>query len=138
MLLVIDVGNTHMVVGIFDGNRLKRSWRISTDLKKTEDEIAMLFKNLLAEQELKYSDIEALVVSCVVPPLTWILLKMSEDYFHVKPMIVDYHLKLNINMKVDYPEEVGADRIANAVAAYELYGSPAIIIDFGTATTFCA
>jgi len=138
MLLVIDVGNTHMVVGIFDGDKLMRSWRISTDLKKTEDEFAMLFKNLLAEQELRYTHIKAVVISCVVPPLTWILVKMSKDYFQVQPLIVDYQLKLNIKIKLDYPQEIGADRIANAVAVYELYGGPAIIIDFGTATTFCA
>jgi len=138
MLLVIDVGNTHMVVGIFDGDKLMRSWRISTDLKKTEDEFAMLFKNLLAEQKLMYTHIKAVVISCVVPPLTWILVKMSKDYFQIQPLIVDYQLKLNIKIKLDYPQEIGADRIANAVAAYELYGGPAIIIDFGTATTFCA
>jgi type III pantothenate kinase len=138
MLLVIDVGNTHMVVGIYEGDKLKRSWRISTDLKKTEDEFAMLFKNLLAEKELKYADIRAVVISCVVPPLTWILVKMSEDYLNIRPLIVNCHLKLNIKIKVDYPEEVGADRIVNAVAVYALYGGPAIIIDFGTATTFCA
>lgn len=134
----MDVGNTHMVVGVFNGDQLKRSWRISTDWKKTEDEFAMLFKSLLAEQNLTYSSIRAMVISCVVPPLSWILTKMAQDYFKVKPLIVNSSLALNIKMKVDYPEEVGADRIANAVAAYELYGSPAIIIDFGTATTFCA
>lgn len=138
MLLVMDVGNTHMVVGIFDGEQLKRSWRISTDWKKTEDEFAMLFKSLLAEQNVTYSSIGAMVISCVVPPLTWILTKMAKDYFQLEPLIVNNSLTLNIRMKVDYPEEVGADRIANAVAAYQLYGSPAIIIDFGTATTFCA
>lgn len=138
MLLVVDVGNTHMVVGIFNEDKLQRSWRISTDLKKTEDEFAMLFKNLLAEQNLKYIDIKAIIISCVVPPLIWILVKMSKDYFHIQPLIVHCHLKLNIKMEVDYPEEVGADRIANAVAVYDLYGGPAIIIDYGTATTFCA
>ncbi len=138
MLLVIDVGNTHMVLGIFKGDELKHSWRISTDWKKTEDEFAMLFKNLLAEQDYKYTDIRAIAISCVVPPLIWILTQMSEEYFHVKPLIVNCHLKLNIRMKVDYPEEVGADRIANAVAVYEHYSTPAIIIDYGTATTFCA
>lgn len=134
----MDVGNTHMVLGIFEGNKLKRSWRISTDLKKTEDEFAMLFKNLLAELKLRYTDIKTVVISCVVPPLTWILIKMSRDYFRVDPLTVNCHMKLNIKMNVDYPEEVGADRIANAVAVYDFYGGPAIIIDFGTATTFCA
>ena len=138
MLLVMDVGNTHMVVGIFDGDKLIGSWRISTDLKKTEDEFAMLLKNLLAEKRLKYTNIKAMVISCVVPPLIWILQKMAWSYFHVKPLMVKSDIVLNIKIKVDYPQEVGADRIANAVAVYDLYGGPAIILDFGTATTFCA
>jgi len=138
MLLVIDVGNTHIVIGIFEGDVLRQSWRISTDLKKTEDEFAMLFKNLLVEQGLKFNDINGIAISCVVPPLKWILTKMSKDYFYVTPLLVDCNIKLNVNIRVDYPEEVGADRIVNAEAVYSLYGYPAVIIDFGTATTFCA
>lgn len=138
MLLVIDVGNTHMVIGIFKGDNLKSHWRISTDSKKTEDELAILLKSLLAEQGLTFNDIKAVVISCVVPPLIWILNKMSRDYCHTNPLWVSSKINLNIKIKVDYPEEVGADRIANAVAAYKFYGAPAIIIDFGTATTFCA
>ena len=138
MLLVIDVGNTHTVVGIFEGDKIKGHWRISTDFKKTEDEFAMLFKNLLAEQALNYAHIKAVVISCVVPPLIWILLQMSKTYFKLEPIIVNSGINLNIKIKTDYPDELGADRIVNAIAAYNIYGVPAIIIDYGTATTFCA
>jgi len=138
MLLVIDVGNTHTVVGIFEGEKIRGHWRISTDFKKTEDEFAMLCKNLLAEQALNYTHIKAVVISCVVPPLIWILLQMSKTYFKVEPIIVNSGINLNIKIKTDYPDELGADRIVNAVAAYNIYGVPAIIIDYGTATTFCA
>jgi len=138
MLLVIDVGNTHTVIGIFEGEEIRGHWRISTDFKKTEDEFAMLCKNLLAEQALNYTHIKAVVISCVVPPLIWILLQMSKTYFKVEPIIVNSGINLNIKIKTDYPDELGADRIVNAVAAYNIYGVPAIIIDYGTATTFCA
>lgn len=138
MLMVVDVGNTHTVIGIYEEEELKCNWRISTDLRKTEDEFAMLFKNLLAEQNLNYKGIEAAAVSCVVPPLIWIYNKLCWKYCRVKPLMVNSKTNLNIQIKTDYPEEVGADRLVNAVAVKALYGVPAIIIDFGTATTFCA
>jgi type III pantothenate kinase len=138
MLLVIDVGNTHTAVGIFEDDKVRGHWRISTNIKKTEDEFAMLFKNLLAEKGINYNHIKAIAISCVVPPLIWILVKMSRIYFNIKPIVVSSEINLNINIKTNYPEELGADRIANAVAVSSIYGSPAIIIDYGTATTFCA
>jgi type III pantothenate kinase len=138
MLLVIDVGNTHTAVGIFKDDKVRGHWRISTNIKKTEDEFAMLFKNLLAEKGINYNHIKAIAISCVVPPLIWILVKMSRIYFNIKPIVVSSEINLNINIKTNYPEELGADRIANAVAVSSIYGSPAIIIDYGTATTFCA
>lgn len=138
MLMVVDVGNTHTVVGIFDGDILKNYWRISTDLRKTEDEYAILFKNILSEEKLSFLDIKNTVISCVVPPLVWIFNKMFLRYFHITPLMVNSGIKMNIKIDTDYPEELGADRIVNAVAVYNLYGPPAIIIDFGTATTFCA
>jgi len=98
----------------------------------------MLFKNLLAEKGINYNHIKAIAISCVVPPLIWILVKMSRIYFNIKPIVVSSEINLNINIKTNYPEELGADRIANAVAVSSIYGSPAIIIDYGTATTFCA
>jgi type III pantothenate kinase len=138
MLLVIDVGNTHTAVGIFEDDKVNGHWRISTNFKKTEDEFAMLFKNLLAEKGINYNNIKAIAISCVVPPLIWILVKMSRIYFDIKPIVVSSEIKLNIKIKTDYPEELGADRIVNAVAVSSIYGAPAIIIDYGTATTFCA
>ena len=138
MLLVLDAGNTHMVIGVFNGDKLKNHWRIFTDLRKTEDEYAMLFKNLLAEETLSFNDIKAVIISCVVPPLIWIMKKIFLRYCHIDPLLVNSKIKLNIKIKIDNPEEIGADRVVNAVAVYALYGAPAIIIDFGTATTFCA
>lgn len=138
MLLVIDVGNTHTVIGLYEGEKLTGHWRVSTDLKKTEDEFAMLFLNLLSQQNKTSSEIKAIVISCVVPPLIWILKLMSKRYFNLKPIIVNSRINLNIKIQTDYPEEVGADRIVNAVAVCDIYQVPAIIIDYGTATTFCA
>lgn len=138
MLMVTDIGNTHTVIGIYQGEELKSHWRISTDLRKTEDELAMLFRNLLAEQDLNFRNIDAAAISCVVPPLIWIYNKVCSKYCQIKPLVVDSKVNLNIQIKTDYPEEMGADRLVNAVAVKALYGTPAIIIDFGTATTFCA
>jgi type III pantothenate kinase len=138
MLLVIDVGNTHTALGIFEDDKVKGHWRISTNFKKTEDEFAMLFKNLLDEKGINYNHIKAIAISCVVPPLIWILVKMSRTYFNIQPIVVSSEINLNIKIKTDYPEELGADRIVNAVAVSSIYGAPAIIIDYGTATTFCA
>jgi len=138
MILVIDVGNTHTVVGVYDDKKLLSHWRISTDLNKTEDEYGMLVKNLLSNSNLSLSDIKSVVISCVVPPVSWIVKKMSLDYFKVSALIVGPGVKTGICIKTDNPKEVGADRIVNAIAAYKLYGGPVIIVDFGTATTFCA
>ena len=138
MILVIDVGNTHTVLGIYNNKKLEKYWRISTDLDKTEDEYGMLLKNLLDNSKLNFSDMHAVVLSCVIPPVTWILKKMSKDYFNVRAIVVGPGIKTGIYLKVNNPKEVGADRIVNAIAAYDLYGGPVIIVDFGTATTFCA
>jgi len=138
MILVIDVGNTHTVIGVYKKRQLCGFWRISTDLKKTEDEYGMLIKDLLADSRIAPAEIKAIVISCVIPPVTWILDKMSEDYFKVSPLIVGPGIKTEICIKTDNPREVGADRIVNAIAAYKVYGGPVIIVDFGTAITFCA
>ena len=138
MILVIDVGNTHTVLGIYNGKKLEKFWRISTDLNKTEDEYGILLKNLLSNSKLIFSDIKSVVISCVIPPVSWILKKMSKDYFKVTAIVVGPGIKTGICIKLDNPKEVGADRIVNAIAAYDLYGGPVIIVDFGTATTFCA
>ena len=138
MILVIDVGNSHTVIGVYKEEKLLDHWRISTNLKKTEDEYGILVKSLLDNSKLSLADIKGIVISCVVPPIIWILKKMSADYFKVSPIIVGPGIKTGIYIKTDHPNEVGADRIVNAIAAYKLYGGPVIIIDFGTATTFCA
>lgn len=138
MILVIDVGNTHTVIGVYDEKKLLSYWRISTDLNKTEDEYGILVKNLISNSNLSLSDIKSVVISCVIPPVSWILKKMSIDYFKVTALVVEPGIKTGIHIKTDNPKEVGADRIVNAIAAYKLYGGPVIIVDFGTATTFCA
>lgn len=138
MILVIDVGNTHTVIGAYKEEKLLGHWRISTDLDKTEDEYGMLVKSLLSDANLIFSAIKSVVISCVIPPVTWILKKMSVDYFKVSPIIVGPGIKTELCIKLDNPKELGADRIVNAIAAYKLYGGPVIIVDFGTATTFCA
>ncbi|MDI9597472.1 MAG: type III pantothenate kinase [Atribacterota bacterium] len=138
MLLLIDVGNTHTNFGIYKDEELCGHWRIATDFKKTEDELAVLFISLMNEKKIEYKQIRAVVISCVVPPLIWILTKMSRVYFNIKPILVNSGINLNMKIRTDYPEEVGADRIVNAVAVCNLYHTPAIIIDYGTATTFCA
>jgi type III pantothenate kinase len=138
MILVIDVGNTHTVIGVYKEEKLLFHWRISTNIEKTEDEYGILVKNLLANSELSLTDITGIAISCVIPPVVWVLKKMSVDYFKVSPIIVGPGIKTGIYIKTDNPKEVGADRIVNSIAAYKLYGGPVIIVDFGTATTFCA
>ncbi|GEN34551.1 type III pantothenate kinase [Aneurinibacillus danicus] len=137
MLFVIDVGNTNIVLGVYEGDELKHNWRISTDRGKTADEFGMLIKSLLADKGLTFSDIEGIIISSVVPPLMFPLEKMCHKYFDIKPMVIGPGLKTGLNIKAENPREVGADRIVNAVAAIHYYGTPLIVVDFGTATTFC-
>ncbi len=138
MLFVLDVGNTNTVLGVFDGDDLLHEWRIKTDRHKTEDEFGMLIHSLFNYKGITFSDIDGVVISSVVPPIMMALEKMSRDYFDIDPIIVgNQDISRYINMSYPNPNEVGADRIVNAVSAIENYGAPAIVIDFGTATTFC-
>jgi len=139
MLLVFDIGNTNIVLGAYVGKELLQHWRISTDRQKTGDEYGMLINNLFAYGGLSIKDIEAVIISSVVPPLVVPLVKMCQRYFNVEPLVVGPGIKTGICIKYENPREVGADRIVNAVAAHHKYGSrgPLIIVDFGTATTFC-
>lgn len=137
MIFVLDVGNTNIVLGVYDGEELKYHWRIGTDRQKTEDEYGMTVKQLFADAGLTTKDIDGIIISSVVPPIMYALEQMCKKYFYVKPMIIGPGIKTGLNIKYDNPKEVGADRIVNAVAAIELYGSPLIIVDFGTATTYC-
>ena len=134
MLLAIDLGNTTTVIGVFADQELVEHWRISTRWPQTADELGVMFKQLLASCA---SQIGSAIISSVVPPLTDSLVTMCERYFKVKPLLVDSALDLGLTVCCDKPPEVGADRLVNAVAAYERYGGPLIIVDFGTATTFC-
>lgn len=136
MILAIDVGNTNVVIGIYEEDELRVSWRISTDKNKTADELAMMFNQLLARENIIFSDIDGIILSSVVPPLISPLEKMAEKYFNIKPLIVGPGIKTGIKIGIENPKELGADRIVNATAAIDLYGTPLIIVDFGTATTF--
>lgn len=137
MILALDIGNTNIVLGVYKGKSLLYHWRIATIRERTEDELGMVIKDLFANFGLSFSDIKGVVVSSVVPPLMFAVERMCEKYFHLKPLIVGPGIKTGLQINMENPREVGADRIVNAVAAIETYGSPMIIVDFGTATTFC-
>ena len=136
MLLVIDVGNTNTVLGIFDNDVLVHDWRIRTVTDHTVDEYGMLIYNLYKTSKISSQNITDIIISCVVPPMLNILEPVCEKYFNLKPLIVGPGVKTGMPIFYDNPKEVGADRIVNAVAAYERYKRDLIIVDFGTATTF--
>lgn len=138
MILVLDVGNTNIVLGVYDNSRLMEHWRVATDREKTSDEYGILLNNLFEHSPVNKTDIETVVISSVVPPVMPTLERMCAKYLNQTPLIVGPGIKTGISIKYDNPKEVGADRIVNAVAAYEKYGGPLIIVDFGTATTYCA
>ncbi len=138
MLLAIDVGNTNIVLGGYDGDRLISSWRVNTDPARMPDEYAVLIDGLLHYVKRSLADVSAVVLCSVVPALTTTLEEMSRQYCHVDPIVVGPGTRTGVKILYENPREVGADRIANAVAAFHLYGGPAIVIDFGTATTFDA
>ena len=138
MLLVFDVGNTNMVLGVYEGTELKRHWRINTDKEKTSDEYGILISNLFQYDNVDMNSITDVIISSVVPNVMHSLENFCIKYCKKKPLIVGPGIKTGLNIKYDNPKQVGADRIVNAVAAIEKYKSPMIIIDFGTATTFCA
>jgi len=135
-ILVVDVGNTNIVLGVYDNDRLLRTWRLATVADRTEDELAVTFDNLLAQQDLALEDLDALVVGSVVPPLTTALTRMAERYLERPAFVVGPGIKTGVRLRVDNPSEVGADRIANTLAAHRRYGGPAVVVDFGTTTNF--
>lgn len=139
MLLVIDVGNTNTVLGLFDGENLIHDWRIRTEIDHTIDEYGVLISNLYHSSRMKEKEIKAvtdIIISCVVPPMLNILEPLCVKYFNIKPLIVGPGIKTGMPIFYDNPKEVGADRIVNAVAAFAKYHQESIIVDFGTATTF--
>src|SRR5437764_4216558 len=147
MLLVLDVGNTNAVLGVFAKSltdsapppkydKLVANWRVTTRAAQTVDEYGVLFRNLFSMEGLEPKDIGGIVVSSVVPPLDSTLRRMCERYFLQKPLFIEPGIKTGMPVLYDNPAEVGADRIVNSVAAFEKYGGPCISVDFGTATTF--
>lgn len=137
MIFVFDIGNTNIVLGVYKGDELIHHWRIETNRYKTEDEYGMVIRSLFEHGNLTFSDIDGIIISSVVPPIMFSIERMCEKYFHLKPLVVGPGIKTGLNIKYENPREVGADRIVNAVAAIHEYGSPLIIVDFGTATTYC-
>jgi type III pantothenate kinase len=138
MLLVIDIGNTNIVVGIFDGHHLKHSWRVSTRRDQTVDEYFILLKNLLERDAIRRKEVLAAVISSVVPPLNDCFETLCNQYFEIEPLFIEPETQSLIPVRYHHPSDVGADRIVNAVAARDMFGIPAIVVDFGTATTFDA
>ena len=133
MLLVFDVGNTNMVLGIYEGDTLTNSWRINTDHQKSSDEYGILINNLFEYHRINMRDVKHIIISSVVPDVMHSLENFCIKYCGVEPLIVGPGIKTGLNIKYDNPKQVGADRIVNAVAAIEKYGYPLIIVDFGTA-----
>lgn len=137
MILLVDVGNTNIVLGVHKDNEYIASWRISTDANKTSDEYGIQVMQLFSQHNLNPKEVKGIIISSVVPNIMHSLENMIRKCFSIEPVIVGPGIKTGINIKYDNPKEVGADRIVNAVAACETYKRPIIIIDFGTATTFC-
>jgi len=136
MLLAIDVGNTNIVIGVFDGKRIVESWRLSTDRAKTADEYRLLLFQLLSQSDIAADQIAGIIISCVVPPVLPRLREMCVKQFHQEPVVVGADLDVGVTVLYDNPKELGADRIANAVGGYAEYGGPLIVVDFGTSTNF--
>ena len=138
MLLVFDIGNTNMVLGVYKGKELICNFRIGTDKSKTSDEYGVIIRQLFDYEGISLKNIQDVIISSVVPEVMHSLENFSFKYCAKEPIIVGPGVKTGINIKYENPQQVGADRIVNAVAGYEKYGGPLILIDFGTATTFCA
>lgn len=136
MLLVIDVGNSNTVLGIYEGRDLKKEWRVGTDKYRTIDEYAMLINDLFGLSGVSFSDLSAVIVSSVVPPMLHTIEGLCRQYFDLEPFVVGPGMKTGMPIQYDNPREVGADRIVNAVAGYDKLKSALIVVDFGTATTF--
>ncbi len=136
MLLAIDVGNTNTVLGVYEGVTLRHQWRIETNQARTYDEYGILLRQLFAAQRLEPSRVSAVVISSVVPPLAFALEQMALRYFEKKPLFVGPGVKTGMPILYENPREVGADRVVNAVAAYERWRCGLVVVDFGTATTF--
>jgi type III pantothenate kinase len=137
-LLVIDVGNTNTVLGVFQGSSLRAQWRLTTNKAQTADEYGILIRNLFALEGMVTDPISGMMISSVVPPLNAVLDEMARKYFKLSPVFLGPGTRTGMAIHYENPQEVGADRIADSVAAYEKYGGPCVIVDFGTAITFDA
>ena len=138
MLLAIDIGNTNVTIGAFDGDELKATFRLTTDTKRMPDEYALAVSQLLPMRGVSSKSVTAIALCSVVPPLTPSFVQLCEDYFDTTPLEIGAGTKTGIRVKYDSPRDVGADRIVDAAAALSLYGGPAVIVDIGTATVFDA
>lgn len=138
MLLALDIGNTAITIGVFDGERLRARWSIATDVENLVDEYAILLLNLLRTENLSAADVDEAIMGSVVPSLTPVFQDVCRRYFSVTPLVVDLGVKTGVRIMYDSPRDVGADRVIDAVAAIKLYGPPLIVVDFGTATVFDA
>lgn len=138
MLLAIDIGNTNLTLGVFQGDLLVHGWRLSTDRSRMPDEYGLQLVGLLDHASLRAENLEGVVMASVVPPLTGRLVAGVHDYLSQDPLLITSDLDTGVLLRVDQPASVGADRVANAVAVRELFGGPACVVDFGTATTFDA
>jgi type III pantothenate kinase len=136
MLLVFDIANTNIKIGMFDGDKLRATWRISTGVQRMADEYAVMLFNLLKLQGIDFKDIKEGAMSCVVPPLVTTFNELFERYFNIKPLVVGPGVKTGVRIRYPNPREVGADLIANAAAALHLYKPPIIVVALGTATAF--
>lgn len=139
MLLTIDIGNTNITCGVYDEKQtLKHHWRIKTDHDRMADEYGIIILELLRHEGLTFQQIHGVIIASVVPPLTQVFVQMIERFIKQPPLIVEAGVKTGVQIRYDSPRDVGADRIVDAVAVYRLYGGPACVVDFGTATTFDA
>ena len=136
MILTLDIGNTNIKTALFRGPEMVKYWRISTNLKSTSDEYGILLCSMFAHEGVSPKEVGGIIISSVVPTVNFTIEHMCQNYFHQAPMFVGPGVRTGINIRYENPRELGADRIANAVAAYEEYGAPCIFIDFGSATTF--
>ena len=136
MLLAIDLGNTNIKYGVYDGDNLVASFRVSSRISRTADEYGSVLVGLLADRNIKKTDIDGIIFSSVIPALNYTICHMCEYFFGISPLIVGPGIKTGLNIKAENPREVGADIIVNSVSAFTRYGGPIVVIDFGTATTF--
>ena len=136
MLLVIDVGNTNVTMGVFDGENLKETFRLTTRTSRTSDEYGLAICDLIEHRAIAIEEVRDVIISSVVPDVMYSLINGIVKYFHTTPLIVGPGIKTGIRLATENPKQNGADRIVDAVGAYELYGGPVLVIDFGTATTY--